>query len=500
MVGNKDSMKKKKRPKKKSHGNLNYKKTKARDSYGDVNINSEDKTKATTSAKASPSLSSSIFGDSSSKSLSSSIFGDTSASTHTNVNSGLDDLFSSSEKFQQTSNDRVRENLTSIMSNDKSNTSAGNNDKANASNEVDLSKTLSREEIIQRRQKRCKSKEAMTLTKSISVQIPDITDACIGTGTYEDHDDEEIHDVKRGMINMLAIQSDSIMRENGVLILDSHSMDHDSDPDRTRTGTGIVSKDIMESLSRQATNIETQICQQLDEENIIYHISNESNRHGQSMDADMDIHSCKSAKNREKEQNHSFQYHEVASRCLGRLDIRYKMDEEPFNQPQVISNEFLLPIVHSLLGKDAKLIYAGLILSFPNSADQPWHQDGTSLFNDVEFPIETSSHLPPYALNIFVPLDDVTAEVGPTEFCVGSHVRSNARDVMDYIENGDDSSAKVIGPLLKSGDALIYDYRVCHRGTQNLTRDKTRPMLYLMYARPWFSEHINFGSTRLFKK
>ncbi len=475
MAGDRDSTKKKRKPKKKSRGKLNSKKIKAQDSYHGGG--SKDGTKA--AASSTPSLASSIFGDSSTNSLSSSIFGDTSSSA--NVNSGLDDLFSSSEKFQQTSKDRVQENLTSIMSSDKGSASKQMNE---------ISQMVSREEIIERRQKRCESKEAIALTESISVQIPNVNALDEESCDYDD--DEEINDVKRGMINMLTIQSDSIMRENGVLILDS--TDHENNM--------IVPKDTMESLSLQAMKIEAQICQRLDEENIIYHISNESNGESSSQNAtvDMDIHSCKSAENREKEQNHSFQYHEVASRCLGRLDIRYKMDKEPFNQPQVISNEFLLPIVRSLLGRDAKLVYAGLILSFPNSADQPWHQDGTSLFDDVEFPIDSSSHLPPYALNVFIPLDRVTAEVGPTEFCLGSHVRTRARDVMNYLENGDEASAKVIGPLLKSGDALIYDYRVCHRGTQNLTRDKTRPMLYLMYARPWFSEHINFGSTKLFKK
>lgn len=55
-----------------------------------------------------------------------------------------------------------------------------------------------------------------------------------------------------------------------------------------------------------------------------------------------------------------------------------------------------------------------------------------------------------------------------------------------------------IAPLLRQGDALIYDYRVCHRGTKNLSTNKTRTMLYLMYARPWFKEHMNFGKERLF--
>ena len=43
-------------------------------------------------------------------------------------------------------------------------------------------------------------------------------------------------------------------------------------------------------------------------------------------------------------------------------------------------------------------------------------------------------------------------------------------------------------------------YRICHRGTTNLSLTKTRTMLYLMYsyARPWFKEHLNFGAEHLF--
>jgi ectoine hydroxylase-related dioxygenase (phytanoyl-CoA dioxygenase family) len=55
----------------------------------------------------------------------------------------------------------------------------------------------------------------------------------------------------------------------------------------------------------------------------------------------------------------------------------------------------------------------------------------------------------------------------------------------------------IVSPRLNQGDALLYDYRVCHRGTSNLTQG-TRRILYLMYARPWFKEHLNFGTKRLF--
>jgi ectoine hydroxylase-related dioxygenase (phytanoyl-CoA dioxygenase family) len=57
---------------------------------------------------------------------------------------------------------------------------------------------------------------------------------------------------------------------------------------------------------------------------------------------------------------------------------------------------------------------------------------------------------------------------------------------------------KVVAPALRKGDALIYDHRACHRGTRNLSMGTTRPMLHLLYTRPWFKEHINFGTERLF--
>lgn len=137
--------------------------------------------------------------------------------------------------------------------------------------------------------------------------------------------------------------------------------------------------------------------------------------------------------------------------------------------------------------------------------------------------------LPPYALNVFIPLEDVGEEVGPTEFWVGSHLGDRAREIMQQLSEGGGGQGsngrldeEVFGPCLKWGDALLYDYRICHRGTRNLSSSsssdvvgdggkgttdghddigvggKTRPMLYLMYARPWFQEHLNFGSTRLF--
>lgn len=200
-----------------------------------------------------------------------------------------------------------------------------------------------------------------------------------------------------------------------------------------------------------------------------------------------------------------FRFDEVASRCTGRIDTRYTTTDAPFNDPSILDNPTLRPLIDSLLGSDSVLVYAGLIYSFPESADQPWHQDGEPLF-----PEQPDLALPPYALNVFVPLSDTdtTLEAGPTEFVAGSHGQS-AEATMALIDHAsgekqskrqrlaNDTATTIIGPLLSPGDALLYDYRVCHRGTTNLGSN-VRRLLYLVYARPWFREHVNFGTERLF--
>jgi len=269
-------------------------------------------------------------------------------------------------------------------------------------------------------------------------------------------------------------------------------------------------------------------------------------------------------------------YREVAVRCKGRIDTRYKTASHPFDHDDVIRNAALLPVVQRLLGGTAsvgdqrpsttpKLVYAGLIYNFPKSDDQPWHQDGEPLFpellaapctdddRDGDDDSLVTPILPPYALNVFIPLtdDDAAIEAGPTEFVLGSHLLpegvvmrmieeheheqpngsandkegSDTGDRDDGDEYVDGATGVIVSPVLQQGDVLVYDYRICHRGTTNVThkvkrpvttgetgrnsagtaattsstdRGRVRRILYLMYARPWFKEHLNFGDKSLF--
>lgn len=107
-----------------------------------------------------------------------------------------------------------------------------------------------------------------------------------------------------------------------------------------------------------------------------------------------------------------FAFREVAGRQYGRIDSRVglptpedptvmfgpkHLSAPPFPLEQILS-PFLTSTINSLLGGTAALTYAGLIYSFPGSQDQDFHQDGVPLFPEEDI------DLPPYALNVFIPL------------------------------------------------------------------------------------------------
>src|SRR5206468_13062791 len=42
------------------------------------------------------------------------------------------------------------------------------------------------------------------------------------------------------------------------------------------------------------------------------------------------------------------------------------------------------------------------------------------------------------------------------------------------------------------GGCYFMDYRLWHQGAANRS-DRPRPVLYIIYARPWFTDLVNFG-------
>jgi len=87
--------------------------------------------------------------------------------------------------------------------------------------------------------------------------------------------------------------------------------------------------------------------------------------------------------------------------------------------------------------------------------------------------------LPPHCINIFIPLVDLSVENGPTEFSPGTH----------FINRFDEDKIKF--PMCaNAGDAVLFDYRVKHRGMANLSPND-RLVLYMNYARPFYRDAVN---------
>jgi len=90
---------------------------------------------------------------------------------------------------------------------------------------------------------------------------------------------------------------------------------------------------------------------------------------------------------------------------------------------------------------------------------QLWHSDGP--------PASEKVHLPPYALNVFVPLVNLTTENGPTQFAPGSHLLGNFNTPVgfaNWLMNTRFVQIDSVSPTPKAGHCLLFDYRLRHRG------------------------------------
>ncbi|TWH85463.1 phytanoyl-CoA dioxygenase PhyH [Novosphingobium taihuense] len=119
----------------------------------------------------------------------------------------------------------------------------------------------------------------------------------------------------------------------------------------------------------------------------------------------------------------------------------------------------------------------GVISSFPGAPSQRIHSDDAHLFEDTPF----AGSLPAYALTISIPLVEVNAVNGGTEFLLGTHR-------LEWRESYEETP--VTSPL-QPGDCMIWDFMVRHRGQAN-NSDAARPMLYVTACRPFWTDYTNF--------
>mmetsp|Transcript_1085 Transcript_1085/g.2984 ORF Transcript_1085/g.2984 Transcript_1085/m.2984 type:complete len:876 (-) Transcript_1085:93-2720(-) len=172
----------------------------------------------------------------------------------------------------------------------------------------------------------------------------------------------------------------------------------------------------------------------------------------------------------------------LRERGRGRFDMELPAFDEPeFSFLTDLKKAPWMPVVRSILGKDVVLIHKGIFLAFPGAETQAYHQDGVHLTSQTQ----RDAH----AINVFVPLVDLTMKHGPTEFCLGTHILNKEEYDANFVET----------PVVSAGTPIIFDYRLGHNGLANKS-GSCRPVLYCTYAcennGKEFRDSVNFSRKR----
>lgn len=162
-------------------------------------------------------------------------------------------------------------------------------------------------------------------------------------------------------------------------------------------------------------------------------------------------------------------------------DQRYMLTvdmDEPFNDPALFASPLVLPIFQKLLGVDCVVGAFTSVISLPGSKNQSLHKDHPALYPSTRW----HHRLPSFAIQLIVPLVPLDDMVGTTRVIKGSHtVPASSAKKMEMQD-----------PFVPLGSCLINDYRLSHHGLGNRS-DKVRPILTIIYNRPWFRDYVNYS-------
>ena len=136
-----------------------------------------------------------------------------------------------------------------------------------------------------------------------------------------------------------------------------------------------------------------------------------------------------------------------------------------------------------------KVCHVSLLVSTPGAPEQAWHADGGH--------VNATQHLPCHVLNVFVPLVGLTADRGPTEFRPASHRLTRDLTRLMLLAKARKTLQAPVTPLPQPGEAILFDYRILHRGKANAS-NTNRTILVLTFAQPWFVDVVNFPKNSMY--
>jgi ectoine hydroxylase-related dioxygenase (phytanoyl-CoA dioxygenase family) len=168
-------------------------------------------------------------------------------------------------------------------------------------------------------------------------------------------------------------------------------------------------------------------------------------------------------------------YSDIAERDLNRLDYRCGFTADIFAEVA----KPIAEIIQTLSPDIAFRQYWGAIPALAGSKETYLHRDIFPILKTTEGVNmgEYDAMLPPYYFTVLMPLVQITKENGSTQVVKGSHRKLILKE----------SDAEIYAPLLSPGDMLIFDGRVLHRGSANVSNEE-RLVAYLTYVADWYHD------------
>lgn len=150
----------------------------------------------------------------------------------------------------------------------------------------------------------------------------------------------------------------------------------------------------------------------------------------------------------------------------------------PVADPAFFAPPSALALVRELLGDDVVIGEMGVVITHPGAGPQEAHRDSHFLFGGVDIDVA----MPPFAMNLLVPLIDVAAETGTTEYWPGSH---------RILDEATATAAPPTRLALEAGSVTLHDMRVVHRGGAKAA-GPVRPLVYISFHRNWHQETYGY--------
>jgi hypothetical protein len=147
-------------------------------------------------------------------------------------------------------------------------------------------------------------------------------------------------------------------------------------------------------------------------------------------------------------------------------------------------NSFWIPFINQFLPYwtlDISVVYTR-----KGAKNQRWHSDGEHISDTV------------YGICVFLPLVNLNNEIGFTQFWPGSHSDSLLCD--GRLAEKSILLNSQLDAIVNVGNCVFYDYRLMHRGMQNMTENESslRPILQFFYHLPTYVEKKNYGTKSIF--